>query len=198
MVDWKPDVDAGHVIGGAVDLEAGQGGEHDRVQDVVIVSVDLDRRCVRLRAVLLVVVVEIRLAEPTTIHHHLVPGVDLQAVLSEVQEVAAGADRDAHDVVDLHAGGDLRAVEEQGREVDVEVARALRVLARALLADDEEEVAVEVRRGDERAEAELHVGVHLGQHERLGDAVCATKRLSGSGRRRKGSSCTYTRRPPGR
>lgn len=56
----------------------------------MIIPVDLDRSGVRLCAVLFVVVIEIRFAEPAAVHHHLVPSIDLQAVLGEVEEITTG------------------------------------------------------------------------------------------------------------
>ena len=48
---------AGHVIGRAVELNANFGRKYNRVQDVVVVAVDLDRSRVRDRPMLLVSVV---------------------------------------------------------------------------------------------------------------------------------------------
>ena len=89
----------------------------------------------------LVVEVEVGFPHPHPVHHHLVPRVDLQPVLREVQEVPActatttitectscihtcilllhvvasptWADGPAHDVVDLHAGRNVRTVKKK-------------------------------------------------------------------------------------
>ena len=99
-------MDAGDIVGGAIDLEANLGGEHDRVlqeparrqaqrssgsdseattagqtekkagvaahEDVVVVAVDLYGRGVGRDPVLHVIEIEVRLAKPAAIHHHLV------------------------------------------------------------------------------------------------------------------------------
>ena len=91
-------MDARDVVGSAVDLHADSRAEDDAVEDVVVVAVDLDRGGVGRPVELLVVKVEVGLAEPAAVHHHLVAGVDLQAERREVQEVASGADRDTHDL----------------------------------------------------------------------------------------------------
>ena len=102
----EPYVDAGDIVGGAIDLEANLGGEHDRVlreperrqaqrssgsdseattagqtekkagvaahEDVVVVAVYLYGRGVGRDPVLHVIEIEVRLAQPAAIHHHLV------------------------------------------------------------------------------------------------------------------------------
>lgn len=77
------------VIGSAIHLEPNLCAENNGVEDVMIISVDLNRRGVRLGTVLFVIIVEVRFAEPAAVHHHFVTGVDLQAELSEVQKVPA-------------------------------------------------------------------------------------------------------------
>ena len=76
-----------YVVGSTIYLEPNLCTEYNCVQDVVVVAIDLNRRCVRLRAMLFMIVVEICFAKPATVHHDFVPSVDLQAKLSEVQKV---------------------------------------------------------------------------------------------------------------
>lgn len=70
-VHWEPHVGAGDVVGGAVDLDPNPGRKHDRVENVMVVAVDLDCRGVRDGAEGGVVVVKVCFAEPTAVNHHL-------------------------------------------------------------------------------------------------------------------------------
>ena len=93
MVVGEPHVYPSNVIRRTVDLEPNETGEHNSVQNVVIISVDLDCRGIWLSAMLLVVIVEVGFAKPATVHHHFVPSVDLQTKLCEVQEVPTTVDK---------------------------------------------------------------------------------------------------------
>jgi hypothetical protein len=76
LIFGKPHVHANDVVRRAVDFEANFGGKHDRVQDVVIIPVDLygdGLGQVRGRER----VVEISLPKPTSVHHDFVATVDL-------------------------------------------------------------------------------------------------------------------------
>ena len=67
--------------------------------------------------------------------------VDHDAVGGEVKDVAARPDGHPHHVVDLDRRGHVGTVEEELREVDVDVARALRHPAAAFDADDDQEAS---------------------------------------------------------
>lgn len=79
--------------------------------------------------------------------------VDFNAALRKVEEIATGADGDAHDIVDLHtARSRVGAVQEERGKVQIQVARPLWHLARSFNANDNEEpVAREGGCGHERA-----------------------------------------------
>ena len=82
----------------------------------------------------------------------------------------------------------------------VNVAGALRDMAAALDPDHEEELSLEVRRGDEAAVAELHVGVHLGLQKQHAAPV-RTERQSGAeaaGVRTRTSGLEILYSPPSR
>ena len=83
----------------------------------------------------------------------------------------------------------------------VNVAGALRDMAAALDPDHEEELSLEVRRGDEAAVAELHVGVHLGLQKQRATPVrtpAPSGERSGGGVRTSTSGLEILYSPPSR
>lgn len=63
-VDGEPDVRVHNEIGSAVDLDTHQAGEDNRVEDIVVVAVDLDGCRIGRAAFALEVIVKVRLAQP--------------------------------------------------------------------------------------------------------------------------------------
>lgn len=164
-----------NIIRGAVDFQADLAGEDDSVDNIVVVPVDLNgsrvRRCPEGHEI----VIEIRLSQPRAIDHDLMTGIDLDAKIRKVQEISSRSDRRTHYVVDLNATvGSIRTVHEEVRKINVHIATSLRILARALLADDEDKVVLgEIVRCSETAVTKLHVRDERRYRQRLADEVFA-------------------------
>eukprot|EP00041_Stephanoeca_diplocostata_P017371 m.348644 g.348644 ORF g.348644 m.348644 type:complete len:424 (+) comp20679_c0_seq2:298-1569(+) len=80
----KPDVCARDVVGGTVYFHAHPRREHNRVEDIVVVAVDLDGCRVGNNIELDIVKVEVRLPQPAPIHHHLMSTINLDAKIGEI------------------------------------------------------------------------------------------------------------------
>ena len=127
-------VSSRNVVRSAMDCYTDSRRKDNRVQDIMVIAVDLNCSSIWHRPKLLKVKIEISFSEPAAIYHYLMTSVNLDSIGGEVEQIAPRANCHTHHVVNLHGAGHMRAIQEEFREVNVNAAQHSNIMCQCCTA----------------------------------------------------------------